>query len=239
MPSRGASFLSGLIAMSLPPPLTQFVSVVTWTLERAASPSSTTSKLASTAGESSAESSVVNASSPSFRRISPRYEPKGLALEVTTSSGGGDVSVVNDQLASVATAFPERSFAPPRRKHGAVGRPVLERGLRLQRRHLSRGVVADRRRDRVTRRSPSSRKVLAVTVRRLERLRELRRDRGPDVNPGRAVGGREDADRRRRPIGLDPGRHVRLDLARRSERAAVDPDVVDSSRRRSLLAGEP
>ena len=105
-PSSPASCLSGCIAIRLPPPLTQFVSVVTWPALRAVSPSRTTSKLLSTELESSEASSVVKASTPSSRRISVWYIPNGLALEPTTSRGGGEASVVNDQLTSEASALP-------------------------------------------------------------------------------------------------------------------------------------
>ena len=46
-------------------------------------------------------------------RISPTYEPNGLAVEVTTSSCGGDASIENDQLTLAASALPGVSVTPP------------------------------------------------------------------------------------------------------------------------------
>ena len=105
-PSSPASCLSGCIAISLPPPLTQLVRVVTWLALRAVSPSRAMSKLESTVEESSEASSVVNSSRPSLRRISLRYVPNGLPLDVMTSTCGGEASVVNDQVESLAIALP-------------------------------------------------------------------------------------------------------------------------------------
>ena len=70
-PSSGASCLSGRIAIRLPPPLTHAVSADTWPDVSGAWPSSTTSNELRTELDSSEESSVVNACSPSLRRISP------------------------------------------------------------------------------------------------------------------------------------------------------------------------
>jgi hypothetical protein len=86
--------------------LTQFVSVVTCVALSAVSPRMTTSKPARTDGEMNETSSVVNASTPSLRRISPMYIPNGLAVEVTIRTGGGDASVENDQLTSAAIGLP-------------------------------------------------------------------------------------------------------------------------------------
>ena len=71
-PSRPASCLSGRIAIRLPPPLTQLVSIETWLPVSPVCPSSTTSKPPSSPGDSRDTSSVVKAFSPSFSRISVR-----------------------------------------------------------------------------------------------------------------------------------------------------------------------
>ncbi len=75
-------------------------------------PSTTTSNWLRSAGERNVTSTVVNAFKPSSRRISPRYMENGFDVEPTTSTGGGEASVVNDQLTSVSSGLPARSLAP-------------------------------------------------------------------------------------------------------------------------------
>ena len=73
MPSRLDSALFGFIAIRLPPPLTQVVSVLACAAVTATLPSTTTSYAASVDAESVPTSMVANSLSPSVRRISARY----------------------------------------------------------------------------------------------------------------------------------------------------------------------
>ena len=78
------------------------------------------------------------------------YVANGFVTEPTTSIGGGEASVENDQVESAASALPARSVTPPAPPLtvDGVGRAVLQRGLRRQRRHVRRRVVRDGRRNR-------------------------------------------------------------------------------------------
>ena len=112
--------LLGLIAIRLPPPLTQVVSVVAWAAVTVTLPSTTTSYAASVDAESAPTSMVANSLSPSVRRISARYLEYGFPLEVTSAigppgpwsgGGGGGAAVVNDQVTGAMVLFAE-SRAP-------------------------------------------------------------------------------------------------------------------------------
>src|SRR5919204_2976169 len=108
-----ASFLSGRMAIRLPPAFTQLVSADTCDDVRDVSPSSTTSNPLSADELSRDMSSVVNASRPSLRRISVVYVVNGFDADVSTRIGVGLASVVKDDVVSDATGLPARSAAPP------------------------------------------------------------------------------------------------------------------------------
>ena len=69
-PSRPASFLSGRIAIRLPPPFTQFVNIVTCGSVNGISPRMTTSYEFSVVAVTRLMSVALNALNPSVRRIS-------------------------------------------------------------------------------------------------------------------------------------------------------------------------
>jgi hypothetical protein len=60
---------------------------------------------ASSAGEMKATSSVVNASRPSLRRISPTYDPERVRRRVDDEDRRRRASSVNDQSTSAASGF--------------------------------------------------------------------------------------------------------------------------------------
>src|SRR4051794_10919365 len=120
IPRRPASVLLGLIAIRLPPPLTQVDRVAAWVESMVTAPRTTTSYEARVEAESVDTSIVLNSLRPSVRRISARYFEYRLPELVTTAigppgpcsgPGGGGAPVVKDQLTG-AIVLLAASFAP-------------------------------------------------------------------------------------------------------------------------------